>query len=59
MTSGSAEAPAAAPSAAQARTAPVLRSEDMLQGQSSVEILHAGARYRLSVTKMGKLILTK
>lgn len=37
----------------------VLRSEHVLQGQRAVEILHAGVRYRLSVTSMGKLILTK
>lgn len=37
----------------------VLRSEDVLCGQRSVEILHAGGRYRLSVTALGKLILTK
>lgn len=37
----------------------VLRSEDVLGGQRSVEIVHAGVRYRLSVTAMGKLILTK
>lgn len=37
----------------------VLRSEDVLKGQRAVEILHAGVRYRLSVTSMGKLILTK
>lgn len=38
---------------------PLLRSEDVLCGQRAVEILHAGVRYRLSVTSMGKLILTK
>ena len=38
---------------------PVLRSEDVLSGHRAVEIVHAGARYRLSVTSMGKLILTK
>ncbi|MDE2300745.1 MAG: hemin uptake protein HemP [Burkholderiales bacterium] len=37
----------------------VLHSEHVLQGQRAVEILHAGVRYRLSVTSMGKLILTK
>jgi hemin uptake protein HemP len=37
----------------------VLRSEDVLAGDRSVEILHAGSRYRLSVTATGKLILTK
>lgn len=35
------------------------RSEDVLRGQRAVEILHAGLRYRLSVTSSGKLILTK
>lgn len=38
---------------------PVLRSEDMLRGQRAVDILHAGVRYRLSLTALGKLILTK
>lgn len=38
---------------------PVLRSEDILRGRRAVEILHAGVRYRLSVTSTGKLILTK
>lgn len=44
---------------AEAQRMPVLRSEDVLRGQRAVEILHAGVRYRLSVTSMGKLILTK
>lgn len=38
---------------------PVLRSEDVLAGHRAVEIVHGGLRYRLSVTAMGKLILTK
>lgn len=42
-----------------APAAPALRSEDVLRGRRSVDILHAGARYRLSLTSMGKLILTK
>lgn len=42
-----------------ARGLPVLHSEDILHGERAVEILHAGARYRLSVTSTGKLILTK
>lgn len=42
-----------------APTLPVLRSEDVLAGHRAVEIVHAGVRYRLSVTSMGKLILTK
>jgi hemin uptake protein HemP len=43
------------------RAAPVrvLLSEDVLGGDRSVEIVHAGNRYRLSVTSTGKLILTK
>lgn len=42
-----------------AASAPVLRSEDVLAGHRTVEIVHAGVRYRLSVTSQGKLILTK
>lgn len=44
---------------ADAQRMPVLRSEDVLRGQRAAEILHAGVRYRLSVTSLGKLILTK
>ncbi|MBS0264623.1 MAG: hemin uptake protein HemP [Planctomycetes bacterium] len=37
----------------------LVRSEDLLQGQRELIILHEGAAYRLTVTRNGKLILTK
>jgi hemin uptake protein HemP len=37
----------------------LLHSDDLLRGGKTVDILHAGVRYRLSVTALGKLILTK
>lgn len=37
----------------------VLSSAAVLQGQKSVAIEHLGTIYRLQVTKLGKLILTK
>ena len=37
----------------------VLSSAAVLQGQRSVTITHQGEAYRLQVTKLGKLILTK
>lgn len=36
-----------------------LRSEDLLRGGRDVQIVHAGEVYKLSVTRNGKLILTK
>ena len=46
-----------------ARSAPpdvkTLHSEDLLQGRSSVALLHKGMRYTLHHTRQGKLILTK
>lgn len=47
------------PAARDAGALPVWRSEDVLAGHRAVEIVHAGVRYRLSVTSLGKLILTK
>lgn len=38
---------------------PVLDSQAVLQGRSSVAIEHNGAVYRLQTTRQGKLILTK
>ena len=38
---------------------PVLDSQAVLQGRSSVVIEHNGAVYRLQTTRQGKLILTK
>ena len=51
----------AAPSAppAPAPDAKTLHSEDLLQGRSSVALLHKGMRYTLHHTRQGKLILTK
>ena len=40
-------------------TAPPLSSAAVLRGQKSVSIEHQGVIYRLQVTKLGKLILTK
>ena len=34
-------------------------SADLFAGSPCVVILHAGAEYRLQITRMGKLILTK
>lgn len=36
-----------------------IRSEEILQGENEVLILHGGALYRLRHTKSGKLILNK
>ena len=36
-----------------------LSSSTLLKGQKSVAIEHQGVIYRLQVTKLGKLILTK
>jgi hemin uptake protein HemP len=36
-----------------------LRSEDLLQGQAYVTLVHHGMRYILRQTRQGKLILTK
>ncbi|MEO8297975.1 MAG: hemin uptake protein HemP [Burkholderiales bacterium] len=38
---------------------PRLRSEDLLRGGKELEIEHGGAVYRLRLTAMGRLILTK
>jgi hemin uptake protein HemP len=38
---------------------PVVDSNSLLRGHSSVAITHRGAIYRLQTTKQGKLILTK
>lgn len=54
-----APAPATPPSTQDLVVPPVLRSEDVLQGQTAVAIAHNGAVYRLQTTRQGKLILTK
>jgi hemin uptake protein HemP len=38
---------------------PRLESEEILRGNTTVEIEHAGQRYLLRVTRENKLILTK
>jgi hemin uptake protein HemP len=38
---------------------PCWRSDDLLHGGREVHIAHAGSVYRLRVTGLGKLILTK
>lgn len=38
---------------------PVLRSEQLFSGAQEVLIEHRGAFYRLKLTSLGKLILTK
>ncbi len=35
------------------------RSEDLFQGDREVVIVHGEARYRLQITRAGKLILNK
>jgi len=47
----------AAPPAVSARTR--VASTDILRGHAEVEIDHRGTLYRLRVTSLGKLILTK
>jgi hemin uptake protein HemP len=52
--------PAALPPAHPAPTLrPRLPSQALLQGHGEVEIDHQGVLYRLRVTALGKLILTK
>jgi hemin uptake protein HemP len=46
-----------APAAVAAR--PRVASNDILRGNAEVEIDHRGTLYRLRVTSLGKLILTK
>lgn len=41
------------------RPVPRLTSRDLLEGSRELEILHGDAVYRLRLTAMGKLILTK
>jgi hemin uptake protein HemP len=37
----------------------VWQSHDLMDGHAEVQIEHQGARYRLRVTALGRLILTK
>lgn len=38
---------------------PLLRAEDLFQGQPEIWIEHHGERYRLRITRRNKLILQK
>ena len=49
--------PAASPAASVPR--PRVASTEILRGSAEVEIDHRGTLYRLRVTSLGKLILTK
>jgi hemin uptake protein HemP len=48
----------ASPAPTIARAAP-LPSQQLMQGQKTLEIDHNGEIYRLQATRLGKLILTK
>lgn len=50
--------PASTPAEASTRR-PRIESDEILRGNSTVEIEHAGQRYLLRVTRENKLILTK
>lgn len=49
----------AEPGARQGACMPVLATEQLFAGASSVAILHAGETYMLTCTKQNKLLLTK
>ncbi len=51
--------PPSPPQAESSDTRPRLESEQILRGNNTVEIEHAGQRYLLRVTRENKLILTK
>lgn len=38
---------------------PVLSTQELFQGRQEIAIEHAGAIYRLRITRQGKLILNK
>jgi len=40
-------------------TVPVYRTEELFSGASEIRLAHAGAEYRLKITRAGKLILNK
>jgi len=44
---------------AQGVPATLVESQQLLQGNKTVGIMHNGSLYRLQATKLGKLILTK
>jgi len=49
----------AAEQAPQPRAKPRLRSDQLFAGTEEIEIEHGNALYRLRITSLGKLILTK
>lgn len=51
--------PPSPPQAESSDNRPRLESEQILRGNNTVEIEHAGQRYLLRVTRENKLILTK
>ncbi len=55
----SAEHSVAAPFSTTPKARKQINSRDLLQDQREVEIEHAGQIYRLRLTALGKLILTK
>lgn len=55
----SAKPPAPPPPSPSSAERPRIDSWQLLQGNSAVEIEHAGQRYLLRVTRENKLILTK
>lgn len=56
---GSTRRTAAPASGARARSAPRLNSEALFGAGQEIEIAHGPAVYRLRITSLGKLILTK
>lgn len=38
---------------------PILRTEDLFEGNRRLTILHSGQVYTLRITRQGKLLLTK
>ena len=43
----------------QGMPATLVESQELLQGNKTIGIMHNGSLYRLQATKLGKLILTK
>jgi hemin uptake protein HemP len=41
------------------QTMPAYSSQQLFRGATEIEIEHGGARYRLRITRQGKLILNK
>lgn len=53
------EEAASAKMEAQAKSVRAISSADIFQGEREVSIVHGECKYRLQITKAGKLILTK